>query len=192
MPMGVNAWRRSAVKKRRTPPQAADAPMNPERVAALRAEIAAALNRHPCWRLQSRLKAVDAVLAGGATERAAQLIHVKPATLKTWLRLIREQGIAPLLAKWEAPHKTRRAKLEADPSVLHRYAAAEDKARIRKRLLALAYLAEGLGVDDAAVRAGVSAHTVWEHLRRFQQGGIAAVQVKRYPGAAVESQAEGT
>jgi transposase len=169
------------VKKRMPPPRAADAPMTAERIAALRAEIAAALNRRPVWRVQSRLKAIDAVLAGDAPETAAGLIHVKPATLKTWLRQIREQGMGPLLAKWEAPCKARRARLEVDPSFLHSHAAAEDSPRIRKRLRALAYLAEGLSADDAAVRARVSTDTVWKHLRRFQQGGIAAVQVKRYP-----------
>jgi hypothetical protein len=157
--------------------------MKPERTAAIRAEIADAMNRRPRWLVQWRLKAIDAVLAGEVPETAARLNNLEPATLKTWLWQIRKHGIAPSLAKWEAAFRqTRRVRLEADPAVFHDPAAAEQNPYIRKRLLALGYLAEGYTVDEAAIRARVSERTVRKHLRRFQQGGIAAVRTESHPG----------
>ena len=54
----------------------------------IRAEIAAALNRKPDWRLQLRLKAIDAVLTGQLPEHAAAIAHVKTETLEVWLARI--------------------------------------------------------------------------------------------------------
>ena len=53
---------------------------------------------------------------------------------------------------------------------------------MRKRLLALAYLAQGLGVDDAAIRVGMSADNVRRYRQRFQQGGMAALHSKPFRG----------
>lgn len=57
--------------------------------------------------------------------------------------------------------------MEADAAVLHALAVNEKNIHMRKRLLTLAYLAEGFSVDDAAVRARLAVHTVREHLRLF-------------------------
>lgn len=69
------------------------------------------------------------------------------------------------LRRCEPRQRTR--KVEADAAVLHALAVNEKNIHMRKRLLTLAYLAEGFSVDDAAVRARLAVHTVREHLRLF-------------------------
>ena len=157
-------------------------PMKPAFIAAMRAEIAAVLKRRLRRRLRLRLSAIDAALAGEPLAIAAALIHIKPRTLKTWLGTIRKHGIAPLLAKWE-PFQTTQPKFNVDPATLRAHAASEKNPHIRKRFLALACLAEGFSIDDAAVRVGISTPTVRTSLQRFQQGGIDAIRSKpSYPG----------
>jgi transposase len=156
--------------------------MKPELGPAARAAISAALHRQPGWKLRSRLHAVDAVLAGQPPEAVAAMASVKPWTLHDWIAQIRDEGIAAALKKWEKTHKTRERALNADPVGLRAQAAKEKNRHMRKRLLALAYLAEGLSPDDAAIRVRLSDCTVREYRRRFRQGGIQGVRSKPYMG----------
>jgi putative transposase len=157
-------------------------PLMPEQVSAVRAEIAVALKRRPRWKLMNRLRAIDAALAGQPREAAAAVGSVKPGTLNYWIAQIRHKGVAATLEKWEAPHKSCPLALDADATALRACATSEKNLHMRKRLLALACLAEGLSPDDAAVRTGMSDCTVRDYRHRFQQGGIAAVRGIPYMG----------
>ena len=91
-------------------------PWKPELAAAVRAEIAAALQRQPRWKIRNRLKGIDAFLSGQSLEAAAAIASVKPDTLRDAICQIRREGIATTLGKWEAPQECRPAPLEADPA----------------------------------------------------------------------------
>jgi transposase len=151
-------------------------------VVAARAEIAVALQRNLPWKLRKRLQAIDAVLADQSLEAAAAIASVKVGMLYGWIREIRERGVAVALKEREKAHKIRPHALDADPVALRGHAAKEKNRHMRKRRLALAYLAEGLSPDDAAIRVGLSDCTVREYRRRFRQGGIDAVRSKPYKG----------
>ena len=150
-------------------------PLSPESIRQARAEIAAALRRRPHWRLRLRLLAIDAFLSGQKLEDAAAIAHVKCRCLEVWMGRIRHQGIATVLARWEAPHKQRRLPLNADPELFRAAAAAERRPKVKRGLLALAYVADGVPVDDAAARAGINYHTVRARIRRFQAHGLDGV-----------------
>ena len=64
-------------------------------------------------------------------------------------------------------------------------ATAEKNPSIRKRIFAVAHLAEGMPVYDAAAGARLSTDTVYTALRRFQREGIAAFRNKRSAGRRV-------
>jgi transposase len=148
-------------------------PMKPELVAKIRTEIAAALAQEPPPRARLRLTGIDAALAGVPLDRAAALAQVKTDTLNQWLREIRLRGIAGVLPKpRRADH---RPKIDADPANLHALASSEQDRYVRKRLLGLAYVAEGFSTHDAAIRATLGVTTLVKHLRLFQQGGITAI-----------------
>ena len=148
--------------------------MKREFVLAVRTEIAVALKRRLNIRLRSRLQAIDAVLAGEALEKAAALMLVQPNTIKLWLRQVRKHGITSMLAKWETV-QIRPPKVNADPAILRAHAASEMDPEKRKRLIALACIAEGLSLNDAAVKSGISDGTITITIRRFQQNGIDAI-----------------
>jgi len=164
--------------------------MATERTISMRAEIAAALARCPYGRLHSRLRAIDAFLTGQSPAEAAAIAQVRPGTLLGWLRFIRTLGIKAALAQWQAPREPQRPQLRANPARLRAHAAKEKNRHMRKRLLALAYLAEGLGPDDAAIRVRLSDSTVRECRRRFRQGGVAALRSKPYMGGTTKLKPE--
>jgi transposase len=153
-------------------------PITQEFITAVRAEIATALGRPLRRRLKSRLEAIDAVLAGEPVEMAAALGGVTLPTFKKWLVHIRQFGITALLAYW-MPHPASHLKVSADPAALRAHAASERDPDKRKRLIALACMAEGLSLNDAAVESGVSDATIRTSIRRFQQGGTGAICLKR-------------
>jgi hypothetical protein len=61
-----------------------------------------------------------------------------------WLRFIRTSGITGALARWQTPRGHHDPQVRADPARLRAHAAKEKNRHMRKRLLALAYVAEGL------------------------------------------------
>lgn len=140
----------------------------------IRAEIAAALDRKPDWRLQLRLKAIDAVLTGQLPENAAAIAHVKTTTLQTWLARIRKHGIAAVIAHWQHRPRNHRRHVNARPAQLLALAKRHDhRPKIRKRLLALAYAAKGdLPVDDIAARLKLSSDTVRRTIRIYNTEGL--------------------
>jgi transposase len=155
-------------------------PMTPEFIAAVQAGIATALKRPLRRRLKTRLQGISAALAGKPLQKAAALGGVTPPTLKRWLVHIRAFGITALLAYW-MPSQPGHLKVSADPAALRAHAASEGDPEKRKRLIALACVAEGLCLNDAAVESGISDGTIITSIRQFQQGGIAAIYPKKRP-----------
>jgi transposase len=156
--------------------------MNPSKTAQTRRQIATALSGPLKPEVRARLIGVDMVLSGGPMDEAARSAHVFPRTVRTWLRDVVRDGFAPTLARWEGQDKPRPRKLDADPMALRELAAKEKNPRIRKRILALAYVAGGMGLLDAAVSAGLSHFTVIKSMKRFRERGVAAFQDPKSAG----------
>jgi transposase len=156
--------------------------MTPDQLEAMRRDIAAALQQPLKPQVRSRLVAMDMVLSGEPMDEAARSAHVFPRTLGTWLRDAIRDGFAPTLARWESQGKPCPRQLDADPVALRELAAKEKNPRIRKRMVALACLAEGMGLLDAAVSAGLSHTTVIKSMKRFREEGVAAFQDPKSAG----------
>jgi hypothetical protein len=56
--------------------------------------------------------AIDIALSDGPIEEACAFAHVKPTTVKDWLRMIRQGGIVEVLHAWETSKRPRM--LDAD------------------------------------------------------------------------------
>src|SRR5262249_17251944 len=91
-------------------------------------------------------------------------------TVRTWLRRVTHDGIAQLLGRSKPPPR----RLDADPSPLRALAAKERDPRVRKRMLALACMAEGMGFYYAEGRSGLNREMFKERLERFQREGAGA------------------
>jgi transposase len=147
-------------------------PSKPEEVDLARREIAAALKRRPERRVRRRLLAIDAVLSGKTVEEAAALALVRVSTVRDWLRLVGRDGIVETLERWENRPGPRR--LEADAMELRELAAKEVNPRIRRRMLALASVADGMSLYDAAASTGLEPCAISKRIRRFHEEGIPA------------------
>ena len=75
------------------------------------------------------------------------------------------------LKKWEGQARPR--KLLADAMALREEAEKQKNPRIRKRILALACVADGLGVDDASAQIGLDRSVIYTWIRRFGKDGLA-------------------
>ena len=140
-----------------------------------RAEIAAALKRRPNWLMRLRLIAVEMALSGRPLDEAAASANVQIPTLKAWLGLITRAGILRALEKWEGHGRPR--KLDADAMALREEARKQQNPRIRKRILALACIADGMSVDDTSAQVGINHSVIYTWIRRFQTEGIAPLLV---------------
>lgn len=138
------------------------------------AEIDRALKRRPHWRLRKKLDALRLALNGKLDEAAASA-HVCTTTVEGWLHSIRRSGIAAFLAKSEL--KSYAPRLDIDAAALREQAARECNPRIRKRMLAVAYVAEGMGHYDAGVAAGLLHGTVMLWVERVRANGVAVLDV---------------
>jgi transposase len=156
-------------RKLRTTP-----PIPPDQAQLARQEIAAALKRQPNWRLRLRLGAIDIALSDGPIEEACAFAHVKPTTVKDWLCMIRQGGIVEVLHAWETSKRPRM--LDADAMELRELAAKATNPRLKKRFLALADLADGKGLYDAAANSGLTHTSIEKWIKRFQEGGAAAIR----------------
>jgi transposase len=151
------------------------------------AQIDAALALNPPPRVRVRLKAVRRVLEGASPLRAAKLARVHKTTMMTWLRLFRENGCSALTrdGRFQArPGCGNRGKVLSEKwpmtaSALRERSATESDRELKRRLVALSFLADGLGFVDASLRAkvGHAALSAWK--RRFMAGGVDAVKPKR-------------
>ncbi len=149
------------------------APLPPNDVADAREQIAKALKRRPTWRMRRRLEAVDFVFGGGSLEDAAASAGVRPSAVRKWLNAIHHKGIAGFLEQSEG--RTSSPRLDIDAAALHERAAQEWNPRIRKRMLAVAYVADGMGYYDAGVAAGLNHPAVMRWVARVRQGGISVL-----------------
>jgi transposase len=156
--------------------------MKPSKIAQTRRQIATALSGPLKPEVRARLIAVDTVLSGRRIEEAAASASVFPGTVRSWLRVVTYDGIAATLARWEGRGNLRPRQLDADPVALRELAGKEMNWRIRKRMLALACVAEGMGLLDAAVSAGLSHMTVIKSMKRFREEGVAAFQDPKSAG----------
>jgi exodeoxyribonuclease X len=154
--------------------------MKPSKIAQTRRQIAAALAGPLKPQVRARLIAVDTVLSGRLIDEAAASAGVIPDTVRSWLRVLTYDGIAATLGRWEGQGKPRQ--LDADPVALRELAAKEMNPRIRKRILALACVAEGMSPLDAAVSVGLQHGTVLRRMKRFREEGIAAFQDPKSAG----------
>ena len=149
--------------------------MTPAQTQEARREIAAALARATKPEVRSRLIAVGMVLSGKPIEDAAASVLVSRNTVKDWLRAMTYDGIARTLARWEG-QRTRARPLDADPAALRELAATESNPAARKRLLALACVAEGMSAYDAEIKTGLSHTAIYQSIKRFRAGGASALQ----------------
>ena len=156
--------------------------IDPDCVEFTRREIAKALARPLKPLVVSRLAAIDMVLSGQPVDDAAALAMVRPSTVKRWLRIVMRDGIVPTLARWEGRGPPRPRKLDADPTALRELAANERNPRIRKRILALAYVADGMSPLAAAVSAGLDHGAVLARVKRYQEEGVAGLQDRKIAG----------
>lgn len=154
--------------------------MTPEQVTATRRDIQTALAGPLAGRQRQRLAAMQFALSG-QIHQAAAAAHVKLTTVARWLFKLRRHGITPFLPRDRQPV----VQFSADVDQLRALAAAEKNPNIRKRILAVAYLAQGMSVYDAAAAARVSTDTVYVAMRRFQREGSAAFRNKPSPGGRV-------
>jgi transposase len=67
----------------------------------------------------------------------------------------------------------RPGKLNADPATLHELAAQEIDPRVRRRIRALACIAEGMSTYDAEAEARLGHASITNRVRRFQEEGVA-------------------
>jgi transposase len=156
--------------------------MKPNQVSETRRQIATALAGPLKPQVRARLIAIDRVLSGRPIDEVAASARVLPNAVKSWLRTVTYGGIAPTLARWEGQGKPRPRQVDADPVALRELAAKETNPRIRKRVLALACVAEGMGVYDAEVKVGLNRSAITKRVRRFREEGIAAFQDRKIGG----------
>jgi transposase len=149
--------------------------LNPVDIESARGEIAAALRRNPHWWLRQRLLGIDAYLSGQPTARAAAIASITSQSLRRWIAKIRREGITAVLAKYEQPRGNCPHELRANAELFRAAAAKEWHPKVKRGLLALAYVADGASIDDAAVRAGVSYDTVVARIRSFEARGLGGV-----------------
>lgn len=129
--------------------------MKPGQVKETRQQIATALAGPLKPQVRARLIAIDTVLSSRSIDEAAAAARVLPNTVKDWLRVVTGDGIMPTLARWESQGQARPRLLDADPAVLRELAAKERNPRIRKRMLALALVADGRSPHDAGMSSGL-------------------------------------
>jgi transposase len=65
---------------------------------------------------------------------------------------------------------------------LRELASKETNLRVRKRMLALAFVADGMTPFAAAASAGLTRNAVVASIKRFQEQGLAGVRDRNVPG----------
>ena len=156
--------------------------MKPNQVNETRRQIATALAGPLKPQVRARLIAIDTALSGRPIDEVAASARVLPNAVKSWLRAVTYHSIAPTLARWEGRGKPRPRLLDADPVALRELAARERNPRIRKRMLAIVCVAEGMSPLDAAVSVGLQHDTVLRSMKRFRGEGVAAFQDRKIAG----------
>jgi len=156
--------------------------MTHAQVGDTRREITAAL-AHPLKpQVRSRLIAMDNVLSGQSIDDAAAGALVRPDTVRDWLRVVTYDGIAPTLARWEGRGNPRPRQVDADPVALRELVAKEKNPRVRKRMLALACVAEGMSPHAASMSMGLNHQAIAARMRRFREEGVAAFRDRKIGG----------
>jgi transposase len=164
--------------------------MNPADVAPARRELANALERQPPPPLRARVVALDMLLSGRPVEQAAAAARVRPDTVQRWFRQVSRDGITPTLAKWASRKPPKALSLNADPALLRELAAREQNLRVKKRMLALALVAQGMSAHEASLRVGMGYSELLGRIRRFRQEGMAAVRDRPTRGRRKFSEAQ--
>jgi transposase len=152
--------------------------MKPSEVEQTRRQIAAALAQQLKSQVRERLTAIDAVLSGVLIDDAAAAVRVQPDTVRDWVRAVTRDGITRSLARWESVGtRVGPSLLDADPASFREQAAKERDPRIRKRMLALAFVADGRSPHDADMRSGLAPTAVPKWIVRFRKEGVAGLRM---------------
>jgi transposase len=154
--------------------------MTAEQMATVQREIETALSGPLAHRTRQCLSAIQLALAGRTAE-AAKRAGVHRVTINRWLREFWSEGVRPFLRRYEKAAQN----VDADLAQLHALANAEKNPNIRKRILAVAYVAAGVPVRDAASSTGLALDTVYVALRRFGSEGENAFHNKPIAGPRV-------
>jgi transposase len=94
-------------------------------------------------------------------------------TLRTWAAAVRKHGVPEGGSR--SDDGARPALLDANGAKLRQRAAKEKNRHVAKRLRALAEIADGAKLSDAAVRADASELAIRKWIHRFRRGGIEAL-----------------
>jgi transposase len=156
--------------------------MTPAQVKEARRQIATALMQPLKPQVRARLVAVDLVLSGKPMAEVAASAQVLPNAVRTWLRVISRSGVDASVARWQVDRRLRPGKLDVEPATLHELAAKEINPRVRKRIRALACVAEGMSSYDAEVKTGLNHWAIIKRVGRFREEGVAAFQDKKIAG----------
>lgn len=164
--------------------------MKPSEVAQTRGQVAAALAGPLQPQVRARLLAIDAVLSGQPIGDVAAAARVLPNAVRKWLRVVSRDGIDATVGGWQIDRRLRPGRLDVDPATLHELAAREKNPRVRKRMLALACVAEGMSTYDAEAKAGLNHWAITKRVKRFRKEGVEAFQDRKIAGRPRKSSVE--
>src|SRR6201999_1007409 len=89
---------------------------------------------------------------------------------------------------WEIDKRTPKG-LNADGTTLLEHANRERDPRIQRRLLALAHVADGNSLEDAAIKSGLNAD-IRKWIRRYKKQGVAGLRSKGTGGRPLQLSSE--
>jgi transposase len=147
--------------------------MTDRQIAVMRRRIGAALEGRVPTPLRQQLTAIHLAL-GGQLREGAESAGVAPSTVKEWFRELQHEGIAGFLRN----RQNASMNFHADLAQLQTLAIAEKNLNIRKRIMALAYVAAGVPIPDAARTTQLTIQTIYLAIRAFKRDGLASFRNK--------------
>jgi len=124
-------------------------------------------------RERRKLNAISAVLEGQNETAAAEQFGLCTRTLREWLAQARKHGATVLFARSPADQ------WKVDATGLRTLAERESDPQVARRLLAVAYLAEGQTLRETASQLDLPASTLGRWYHRYRAGGVNALRMVR-------------
>jgi transposase len=121
---------------------------------------------------QTRLTAVDQLLAGVSVAEVASAARVTQGAVMVWLAKFEKGGVAALVTR---PQRFAPLCPNVDGASLRARAVTVKNPRIARRLRAVAHLADGLSAIEAAARERTNDWMVRRWLAMFREGGVEAL-----------------